>query len=453
MQTRNKKVPNPAPQLSSSEFMVDALISGSDGYPCYRIPALLRLPTTGLVMLFAEGRRGGDRGANDIIYKSSDNDGLSWSPLKVLHSEFEPPGHSWHAYSKNATFNATQKKFWVRDGFFDRGHDWVAARNMTLSAAVNLCSSDDSCFGFTFNDYDSEPPPTKLVNIAFKRAGVGFSATPYGWGPTIHNPCPVAVGGRALVVFARNSHNLLVMRALDDAATSWSAPIDITKMVFNKSEVSNTVPGPGAGVVIARPDGGQRIVVPLAGPFPDGHGGGAILSDDDGLTWRLSGRANPKGGEAQVALAPNGSLLLNSRGPAQGVRWQSVSDDAGLTWSAPRILDFGFGSSCEGSIVRVPDTPKMLFSHPGRVHNKYNRWNMTVWQSSDSGETWQAIEQVERGLNDTRMSQLHTAYSALLVLGHSNKVALAYERGPMPGSHWPVPSKCGEYATIRWRVV
>ena len=46
----------------------DVLVSGFEGYPCYRIPALLRLPGPGLVLLFAEGRRGGDRGPNDIVH-------------------------------------------------------------------------------------------------------------------------------------------------------------------------------------------------------------------------------------------------------------------------------------------------------------------------------------------------------------------------------------------------
>ncbi len=58
-----KRCPIRRHNFRRNRIMVDALISGSEGYPCYRIPALLRLPTTGLVMLFAEGRRGGDRGA------------------------------------------------------------------------------------------------------------------------------------------------------------------------------------------------------------------------------------------------------------------------------------------------------------------------------------------------------------------------------------------------------
>ena len=169
-----------------------------------------------------------------------------------------------------------------------------------------------------------------------------------------------------------------------------------------------------------------------------------MLSDDNGRTWRLSARANPKGGEAQIAVAQNGSLLLDSRGPVQGVRWESWSTDSGETWSAPLVSDYGFGSSCQGSVVR--NGSALLFAHPGRIDNKWNRWNISVWRSGDSGASWEAIEQVE-SFNSTELPHLHTAYSALL--SGAPAYALAYERGPMPGSHI-VPSQCGEYATIRW---
>ena len=531
----------------SPPLPVDVFTSGREGYPCYRIPAALRL-ANGHLLLFAEGRRGGDTGANDIVYKVSEDEGRSWSSLRVLHSEYNASGRS--------------------------------------------------------ND--------------------------------IHNPCPVIVNGLALVVFGRNRHNLLAKRALDANATRWGPVEDLTQMVFNTSAVSMVVPGPGAGVVIplalhnkarradaAAPSSqqqvrqqqqpnlpGERAIVPVAGPFGDGTlGGGVILSDDGGQTWRLSSRANPHGSEAQVALAPNGSLLLNSRGcripchaghagqgerprPARahlrmsgmstqmracyrqhtslagilpsahlqtppvrpmpifdclcvrlactGVRWQFVSHDAGETWLGPHVLDFGFGSSCEGSIISVPSwtadahsslatsantsaqlrrpgavhelgkgSPSLLFSHPGRINNEWNRWNLSVWRSTDSGATWTAIKQAEDYHVHCRVgnSCVHTAYSALLDLGGDfgrdvirdlrhdvgvassaevsrgpgpsgiegsengrseqrvdsmgtgmgmqaarSKVGLAYERGPMPGTH-AVPTQCGEYATIRWQLV
>ena len=130
---------------------------------------------------------------------------------------------------------------------------------------------------------------------------------------------------------------------------------------------------------------------------------------------------------------------------------------SGVTWTAPLVSDYGFGSSCQGSVVR--DGPALLFAHPGRIGNKFNRWNMSVWRSADSGATWTALEQVER-FNATELPHLHTAYSALLPAppgggtsgdgGAAPDYALAYERGPMPGSQI-VPSQCGEYATIRWQ--
>jgi hypothetical protein len=124
---------------------VDVFVSGTEGYPCYRIPAVLRLPS-GTILLFAEGRRGGDTGPNDIVYKASTDNGTTWSALKVLHSEWEPPGHGWHTLSKNATWNTT--KVWsANDGFFAAGHDWIPPANMTLSAAEAKCAASSECLG------------------------------------------------------------------------------------------------------------------------------------------------------------------------------------------------------------------------------------------------------------------------------------------------------------------
>lgn len=457
---------------------IDVFTSGNEGYPCFRIPAALRLP--GLILLFAEGRRGGDTGPNDVVYKSSNDEGLTWSPLHVLHSEWKPPGHSWHTFSKNSTFPTTHEYF-VRDGYFSAGHDWVKAENATLSAAKVRCSASADCIGFCFNAYDRAPPATQLLHVYYKVAGASFLPEPStGSGNTIHNPCPMVVGGRALIVFGRNRKQLLAVRALDARATTWGPVKDLTRMVFNASEMDVT-PGPGAGVALTI-NSGERLVVPIGGTFHGVHGGATILSDDGGDSWRLGGYANHGGAEAQVAPAPNGSLLLNSRGPYSGVRWQSVSDDAGETWSLPRVLDFGFGSSCEGSIIRYQDA--LLLAHSGRVHDKPGRWNMTVWRSDDSGGTWpgltctshcalrtlltrwrvhmclwytgtwRSIEQVERGANSTFLSVVHEAYVALLASAPRETAGtvaydLAYERGPMGGSH-VLPSKCGEYATIRW---
>ena len=98
------------------------------------------------------------------------------------------------------------------------------------------------------------------------------------------------------------------------------------------------------------------------------------------------------GSTGEIAVAQNGSLLLNSRGPAQGVRWESWSHDAGETWTPPLVSDYGFGSSCQGSVVR--DGTDLLFAHPGRIGGEFNRWNLTVWRSRDSGASWAAADRL-----------------------------------------------------------
>ena len=85
-----------------------------------------------------------------------------------------PPGHGWHSYSKNDTFNTTQE-WWVRDGYLPAGDDWIAARNVTLDEAQALCASDGVCAGFTFHDDDRTPAPSQQLKCSFKLAASGFT--------------------------------------------------------------------------------------------------------------------------------------------------------------------------------------------------------------------------------------------------------------------------------------
>ena len=419
--------------------MVDVFTSGTEGYPCYRIPSLLRLP--GLLLLFAEGRFGGDVGSRtDIVYKASKDEGRTWSPLILLYSEWEPPGHSWHSYTKNATFNTT-RTYWARDGWLDYRTPspvGLPTQNLTLANAEAQCANHTQCFGFEFFAHSSTPSATAVLIVTF-RVESRFNPD-RGNIVTLHNPAPVASGGRALVVFARNQGALFSMRALDDGATQWGAATQLTDAAGAPVGVG-AVPGPPGGIVFPvkrSPDRTltsgedrtltsgedrtltsgedrtlmegtlspvERIAIAIGSRALGG--GAALLSDNGGETWRVSGLANPHGGEAQIALAPNGSLLLNSRGPTQGVRWQSVSDDGGESWTAPRVLDFGFGSSCEGSLMRVPQSQRLLFSHAGRIGDRYNRWNLTIWSSSDSGATWTAVEQVRRRAHEMHSEPRH----------------------------------------------
>ncbi|MCF3109375.1 glycoside hydrolase [Niabella sp. CC-SYL272] len=67
---------------------VPVFIAGREGHKNYRIPAIIRLPS-GKLLAFAEGRvhNAGDFGDINIVLKTSDDNGNSWSPLKVVVDE------------------------------------------------------------------------------------------------------------------------------------------------------------------------------------------------------------------------------------------------------------------------------------------------------------------------------------------------------------------------------
>jgi sialidase-1 len=62
--------------------------SGSEGYECFRIPALVTTPT-GALLAFAEGRRNGcsDTGDIDLVMKRSEDQGRTWSDLVVIRDD------------------------------------------------------------------------------------------------------------------------------------------------------------------------------------------------------------------------------------------------------------------------------------------------------------------------------------------------------------------------------
>lgn len=92
-------------------------------------------------------------------------------------------------------------------------------------------------------------------------------------------------------------------------------------------------PSPPGVLVVTGPPGGMvmqpsgRIIseyYTMSGP--NGSYCGALISDDQGATFRPSQDVLTGGGEGSIALAPNGSLILNSRG-TNNTRYQSASTD------------------------------------------------------------------------------------------------------------------------------
>ncbi len=70
----------------SPEFS-DAFVGGQDGYPAYRIPAVI-VSKAGTVLALAEARQNlGDQAQNDIVLKRSTDGGRTWGKLQLLHDD------------------------------------------------------------------------------------------------------------------------------------------------------------------------------------------------------------------------------------------------------------------------------------------------------------------------------------------------------------------------------
>src|SRR5699024_11146515 len=62
---------------------------GTNGYEVYRIPAIVKTEQ-GTLLAFAEARKlksNGDSGDIDLVVKSSDDDGKTWSDMRIIWDE------------------------------------------------------------------------------------------------------------------------------------------------------------------------------------------------------------------------------------------------------------------------------------------------------------------------------------------------------------------------------
>jgi hypothetical protein len=83
-----------AVQHVPSPVVFDAFKSGKEGYACYRIPVMLRLPN-GNIALYAEGRKLNcdDHGWVDVVFKISADNGKTFGPLHRLYGESTNTSH------------------------------------------------------------------------------------------------------------------------------------------------------------------------------------------------------------------------------------------------------------------------------------------------------------------------------------------------------------------------
>jgi sialidase-1 len=209
------------------------------------------------------------------------------------------------------------------------------------------------------------------------------------------------------------------MLSSPDEGVSWSKPREISELFRPFGSQGRVVVfGSGEGCQLRGGPHDGRLVLPMG--IQASWGNRALLSDDNGKTWRV-GNAAPRTDipkvdvrlECKIAQLDGDRLILSARTNGRKVgkpvmaRAFAESRDGGDSWGEMR-LEPGLPSvSCNGDLIAVndPNTGKRWLVHsqpsgPGRTHG-------TISCSADGGKTWTPGRVVEPG---------HFAYSSLVEL-------------------------------------
>ncbi len=229
-----------------------------------------------------------------------------------------------------------------------------------------------------------------------------------------------------------------------DQGRTWSAPINITRLVRPLKERS-VASGPGNGLQIQAGRYKGRLVF----PFNEGSKGlyqnFVVYSDDGGITWQRGADAPEpigiNGNECQIAEGANGNLIMNSRNQGRlHYRLESISKNGGESWSELKPNRTLIDPVCTGSILRVSFRPSLLaFCNPA---SRTHRILGTLRLSFDQGASWPQSILIKKG---------SFQYSSMCVES-SHRIGLLYESVDLSPSGkqnydiWYLPIK------LKWEV-
>ena len=242
----------------------------------------------------------------------------------------------------------------------DGGHTWSEPYTIALGTGVNHGFGD--CALAWSNDDNGL--------IAAFVGGVGL------WNSTPSNPI-----------------RSYISKSYDNGQT-WTEPEDITHFIFGNNCI---VPEHqtwrasffGSGNGLRTSTGRIMFVAAIREGSAQSLNNYAVYSDDNGVTWHVSGRASVGGDEAKVTELVDGRILMSIR--HGGNRWYNISEDGGETWQPTTSTWYDITApACNGDLIRYTsenqghDKNRLLHSVP--FGN--NREKVTVYVSYDEGETW-----------------------------------------------------------------
>jgi len=334
--------------------LTDVFVGGQDGYPAYRIPALI--PTKrGSLLAFAEGRVNlRDHAENDIVMKRSTDGGATWGALQLIHDAGSNALNNPTAVVVRETGRVILMFQHYTKGFDE--HKAEPGLDGSHICRTFITHSDDDGLKWS--------PPTDITAQVKRPTEVTSTATGPGIGIQLSRG---KHAGRILLPFNQGPYGKWKVYAVfsDDAGTSWrygeTAP-EGTKGYAN--EVQFVELNDGSVMLNARNQGGdktRKIAISLDG----GESWSATQNDSTLIdpVCQASLIRHPANGD------PAKDLFLFSNPASQNARTNGTvrwSRDQGKTWSVARVLYPGsFGYSC---LASLPD---------GRVACLFERDGMT----------------------------------------------------------------------------
>jgi sialidase-1 len=358
--------------VSAQRRITPVFTSGSDGYKSYRIPAIINLPA-GKILAFCEGRvnGSGDFGDINIVMKTSDDKGRTWSSLRSivdagslqagnpapvvdLTDPLYPGGRIFLFYNTgNNEESEVRKGNGIREVWYttsaDGGITWSNATNITLQV---------------------HRPKQPQVNTAYN--------FPEDWRSYANTP------GHAIQFKDGHYKGRIYVAANHSAGEPQRHFTDYTANGF--------------------------------------------YTDDHGMNFTLSKDVPVPGGNENMAVPLGGNrLMLNFRNQKGDTRSRivAVSSNGGESWDTAWFDKNLPDPVCQGSILQVGKKNGktiLAFCNPA---DTVRRDNLTLRISFDEGRTWAENYLVEKAPEGYKGS--YTAYSDIIVLS-KNEIGVLYEK-------------------------
>lgn len=230
------------------------------------------------------------------------------------------------------------------------------------------------------------------------------------WGPIIQVGNDKAIMGAAIVdegngdILAFNHFDVhRAMYRSKDHGKTWQTEETTIKPDLLGGVASSH--GSDSGITLQHGPHKGRLILParVLGPEISNdrkwwpyHYSTAIYSDDHGKTWHTSHPFPVLGtGEAAIAELSDGTIIYNSRMhmATDARRRIAYSKDGGDTWINPRTSvlpdgPLGTNYGCMGGLIRIDHKGKDVLIYSNLDEPTSERRNLTIWVSTDGGETW-----------------------------------------------------------------